>query len=172
MLFPEPPKPLNGAHLTKLSLLESLPIPMTTSLVSISIKLFLLLMHREYVKEIIKQNTYKPEVIPTLITKFFLTIFLEMSKNLPHDLEKKSTILSDTELLNLLPSLIKILTSINNRGLKKAFRYNPLSLSRFLSHFGAFTPFEDLADFFLNIYQMNQQNQKIIRFQKDLKHQY
>lgn len=168
MLFPEPPKPLNGAH----SLIESLPFPMTTSLVSISIKLFLLLMHREYVKEIIKQNTYKPEVIPTLITKFFLTIFLEMSKNLPHDLEKKSTILSDTELLNLLPSLIKILTSINNRGLKKAFRYNPLSLSRFLSHFGAFTPFEDLADFFLNIYQMNQQNQKIIRFQKDLKHQY
>ncbi len=75
---------------------KSLIIKIMAIINSLSIiKLLVILMNKENVIRIIKENTYKPEVIPTLITRFSLTIFLEMSKDLPHDLEKKTATLSN-----------------------------------------------------------------------------
>ncbi len=121
------------------------------------IKLFLLLAFRHNVKAILEENTYKAEVIPTLMVRFLATILDKIPVNLAHGLEKKSTIISDIAPLNLLPSLTKIWTTLCNRGIKKNFRFNPMSHYRVLSHFGLLTPVEDVFSNFVSnhIYDEN-----------------
>jgi hypothetical protein len=113
------------------------------------IKLFLLLAFRHNVKAILEENTYRAEVIPTLMVRFLATILDKVPINLAHGLEKKSTIISDIAPLNLLPSLTKICTTLYNRGIRKNFRFNPMSHYRILSHFGLLKPVEDFFNNFL-----------------------
>lgn len=122
------------------------------------IKLFILLIYSKNVKEIIEKNTYKPEVIPTLLTNLF-TIFFKNYKNLPHDIEKKPAILSNEAVLNSLPSFVKMICTICKRGLKKNFRFNPMSHYRVLSNFGILESVEEFFSEFVSNYIYHENNE-------------
>jgi hypothetical protein len=159
MLFPPPPPPsLPSPSFAPTD--KSLIIKIMTPFFSIIfLKLLVILMNKENVIKIIKENTYKTEVIPTLLATF-LTNFFKKFKNLPHDLEKKTTILSNEALLNSLPSFVKMTSTIYNRGWIKALRYNPLSLYRVLSNFDILKPVEEICLKFVSNYIYDEHNEQ------------
>lgn len=125
------------------------------------IKLSILLIYSTNVKRIIEENTYKPEVIPTLLANLF-TIFFKKYKNLPHGTEKKPAILSNEALealLNSLPSFVKMLCTICKRGLYKNLRFNPMSHYRVLSNFGILQPVEEFFSKFVSNYIYDENNE-------------